>query len=271
MAFFKFRWPGTAAASTSDGLAAIQSDSAEVLRRKARQRLWGAAVLVCAAVVCFAVLFSGPPRPLPADVPLVLQDRPALQSLPPAQPLQPLHPQAAEPAFVSASVAVAPASAALLPEQPAPSLPPASPAPPAQSVAVAPPRAAPAPAAPVAPPAAQPKASLGAPASNAPPTVANKPAPDADKARALLEGKAAPAATGRWVVQAGAYTDEAKVKEVRRKLERVGLKTYIQTIGDKEGKRTVRVRLGPFESRADADKAAARTLKLDLPANVLAL
>lgn len=261
MAFFKFRWPGTAAASTSDGLAAIQSDSAEVLRRKARQRLWGAAVLVCAAVVCFAVLFSGPPRPLPADVPLVLQDRPALQSLPPAQPL---HPQPAEPAVV----ADAPASAALLPEQPAPSLPPASPAPPAQSVAVAPPRAAPAPAA---PPAAQPKASLGAPAANAPPAVANKPAPDADKARALLEGKAAPAATGRWVVQAGAYTDEAKVKEVRRKLERVGLKTYIQTIGDKEGKRTVRVRLGPFESRADADKAAARTLKLDLPANVLAL
>lgn len=264
MAFFKFRWPGTAAASTSDGLAAIQSDSAEVLRRKARQRLWGAAVLVCAAVVCFAVLFSGPPRPLPADVPLVLQDRPALQPLPTAQPL---HPQPAEPAVV----ADAPASAALLPEQPAPSLPSLPPAPPAQSVAVAPPRAAPAPAAPVAPPAVQPKPSLGAPAANTAPAVANKPAPDADKARALLEGKAAPVATGRWVVQAGAYTDEAKVKEVRRKLERVGLKTYIQTIGDKEGKRTVRVRLGPFESRADADKAAVRTLKLDLPANVLAL
>ena len=61
------------------------------------------------------------------------------------------------------------------------------------------------------------------------------------------------------------------IRITRRKLEQAGLKTYTQVIEGKDGKRTVRVPVGPSESRAEADKAAQRIRKLDLPANVLAI
>ena len=63
----------------------------------------------------------------------------------------------------------------------------------------------------------------------------------------------------RYVVQVGAYAEDAKVREVRAKLEKAGLKTYTQLAETKEGKR-IRVRVGPFTSRDEADKAAARKL-----------
>ena len=66
----------------------------------------------------------------------------------------------------------------------------------------------------------------------------------------------------------GAFGDAEKAREVRAKLERAGLRTYAQVIETKDGKRT-RVRVGPFEQRADADKAAVRIRNLDLPASVL--
>ena len=53
-------------------------------------------------------------------------------------------------------------------------------------------------------------------------------------------------------------------------VEKVGLKTYTHVAETKEGKRT-RVRVGPFGSRAEADKAAERIKGLDLPAAVLTL
>ena len=65
--------------------------------------------------------------------------------------------------------------------------------------------------------------------------------------------------------------DAEKVREVRRKLEQAGLKTYTQVIDGKDGKRSTRVRVGPFESRDEADKAAARIRKLDLQASVISL
>ena len=96
----------------------------------------------------------------------------------------------------------------------------------------------------------------------------------------MLEGRsfeaaapsAAPAAAqeGRFIVQVGAFGDADKAREVRSKLERAGLKTHAQTVDTKDGKRT-RVRVGPFNNRSDADKAAARIKGLDLPASVLTL
>jgi DedD protein len=71
------------------------------------------------------------------------------------------------------------------------------------------------------------------------------------------------------VVQVGAFSDTAKVREVRRKLEQAGLSTFIQSVDGKDGKSTTRVRVGPFPSREEADKAAAKVRKLDLPAAVL--
>ena len=53
-------------------------------------------------------------------------------------------------------------------------------------------------------------------------------------------------------------------------MEKAGLKTYTQVVNPKEGRRT-RVRVGPFETRAEADKAAEKIRKLELPATILEL
>jgi DedD protein len=103
---------------------------------------------------------------------------------------------------------------------------------------------------------------------------APKPADDGAKARALLEGQptqvAAATAEGRFVVQVGAFADATKVREVRQKVEHAGMKTYTNVAETKDGKR-IRVRVGPFGSRAEADKAAEKLKGLDLPAAILTL
>ena len=101
--------------------------------------------------------------------------------------------------------------------------------------------------------AAQPEASVATPATSA------DPVPAADKTEAP-----------RFVVQVGAYSDEAKVREVRIKIEKAGLKTYTQVAETKEGKR-VRVRLGPFASRDEAEKAVAKLKPLNFQAQILSL
>jgi DedD protein len=100
------------------------------------------------------------------------------------------------------------------------------------------------------------------------------PSDDGLKAQALLEGKpfaSTPVISeGRYVVQVGAFSDATKARETRVKLEKAGMKTYTQVVETKEGKR-IRVRLGPFETRSDAEKAAERVKGLDMQAAVLTL
>ena len=74
----------------------------------------------------------------------------------------------------------------------------------------------------------------------------------------------------RFVVQVGAYADADKARDVRRKLEKAGLKTYTHVAETKEGKRT-RVRLGPFATREEADKAADKAKQLEFTPAVLTL
>ena len=113
---------------------------------------------------------------------------------------------------------------------------------------------------------------------------ATKPAAsdEAAKALAILEGKeppkAAAAATaaasdatvGRFVVQVGAFAKNEKARDARLKVERAGLKTYVHVAETPQGKR-IRVRAGPFTTRAEAEKAAAKIKTLDLPAAILTL
>jgi len=54
------------------------------------------------------------------------------------------------------------------------------------------------------------------------------------------------------------------------KLEHAGLKTYTQIAETKDGRR-IRVRVGPFADKAEADKAAQKIKKLELPAAILTL
>ena len=74
----------------------------------------------------------------------------------------------------------------------------------------------------------------------------------------------------RFVVQVGAFSDEAKARDVRAKLEKAGFKTYTHVADTKEGKRT-RVRVGPFGTRDEADKVAQKIKQLQLQPAVLSL
>ena len=80
----------------------------------------------------------------------------------------------------------------------------------------------------------------------------------------------APEAAGRFVVQVGAFADPAAARELRAKVEKLGLKTYTQVAETSAGKR-IRVRLGPFATRAEAEKVQARPKDAGIAAVVLTL
>jgi DedD protein len=224
----------------------------EVVRRRARQRLIGAAVLVLIGVIGFPLLFDSQPRPVPVDIAIEIPSRAAVK---PGAPIA-APPAAAPAAPATAAPAVVPAQASLQDKEEI--VAPARPAGGAAGASTQAPNPAPAPVAPA-------KAKADA-------------KPDAkteNKAEKRAEAKSdskSDAAKGesRIVVQVGAYADEGKVREVRQKLEKAGFKTYTQVAETGEGKRT-RVRVGPFASRTEAEKAAAKIKSLNLPASLLAL
>jgi DedD protein len=217
--------------------AASPAESVDAMRRRARHRLIGAVVLVLAAVIGFPLLFDTQPRPVAVDIPIEIPDRNKVKPLP-------LPPQA-------------PVAAVKVVTEPAPV---ASEPKPETKVAEAKPE-----------PKVETKPEPKVEAKPAEPKP-DAQAADAAKARALLEGKTVDTAAAgtRYVVQVGAFADEAKAREARLKLERAGLKTYTNVAETKDGKRT-RVRAGPFASRAEADKAAEKIKGLDLPAAILTL
>ena len=250
MSFFSFRrgQPSSAKVDSQEPTA----DSVEVVRRRARQRLIGAAVLVLIGVIGFPLLFDSQPRPVPVDIAIEIPSRAAVK---PGAPIA--APPAAVPAApATAAPAVVPAQASLQDKEEI--VAPARPAGGAAGASTEAPNPAPAPVAPA-------KAKADA-------------KPDAkteNKAEKRAEAKSdskSDAAKGesRIVVQVGAYADEGKVREVRQKLEKAGFKTYTQVADTGEGKRT-RVRVGPFASRTEAEKAAAKIKSLNLPASLLAL
>lgn len=94
-----------------------------------------------------------------------------------------------------------------------------------------------------------------------------KPAPktdDAARALALLEGKAAPAApadSGRFVIQIAALAEKNKVEELQGRLRDAGIRSFTQKSPSGE---LTRVKVGPFGSREEAEKARARLQKIGL-------
>lgn len=248
--------------SASQGNASAPPQSIEAVRRRARHRLIGAVVLVLLGVVGLSLLFDTQPRPLPVDIPIVIPAKGTPPSLPAPKAQAPV----AEPAQATTATASVSASESLGPREEV-----------VEPVAVAKP-AAPAKVEgkPEPKPEAKPKADAVTRAEPAKP--ATKPAAaEADRARALLEGKATEkssdktdAASQRIVVQVGAFADVARAREARLKLERAGLKTYTHVADTAEGKR-IRVRVGPYATKAEADKAAARVKALGLPAAILTL
>jgi DedD protein len=214
----------------------ITGEQAEQARVRAKRRLIGAVVLLGIGVIAFPLLFETQPRPIAVDIPIVIPPRDG------APPLAlPAQKPAAKPA-ASAPVVAAPTTSM------AATAPSAVPAPVRTSETAPPPKpvvtAAPAPA-----PAPKPAAET-------------KPAPPA------APPVAQPA--GRFVVQIGAFAEASAVRDVRSKAEKAGLATFTQTVSTADGQRT-RVRVGPFVSREEAEKAAAQAKAAGLGSAVLTL
>jgi DedD protein len=222
------------------------AQTVEAMRRRAIHRLIGAAVLVLAGVIGFPLFFDNQPRPIAVDLPIVIPDK------------------ARQPALVTPPAVPALASASTPAATPPAVDPPAKTAAPAPAAAVA-----------EAPPPAVAAADKPVPAAPPPAPVPPK-ASDADKARALLDGKdpgakpAAAAGEARFIVQVGAFAEADKVRDIRRKVEALGVKTYTQVVETKDGSR-IRVRVGPFSDKAEATRVADKIRKLDLSPAILTL
>lgn len=226
------------------------TDSVQQARTRARQRLVGAVVLVAAGVIGFPLLFETQPRPLPGDTPIEIARKDGTApATPPARTTPAPRATAAMPP--PAVITETPADAGR--EVAAASAVPVAPAPKPE------PRPEPTP--------AEPKPALPKPEA--------KPAAEGARAQALLEGKPAasrPAAVadGRFIVQVGAFAEVTAAREARLKVEKLGLKTYTQVVETSTGKR-IRVRVGPFASRDEAEKASTKIKSAGLSSAVYTL
>ena len=265
MPFFNFR---RASSTSPNATGAAQPESMEVIRKRAKHRLIGASVLVLIGVVGFPLLFDTQPRPIAVDIPIDIPGKNSVKPLVmPPKPETGKEVATPTPAPIQDKVATASSLGAkeemVTDKKPAPAAPIVS-APKKDPDSLVKPDGK-----------VIPKAETKAEAkpANKPESKQVAKPDDGARAKALLDGQAAavPASsTERLVVQVGAFADSDKAQEVRLKLEKAGLKTYTQVADTKDGKR-IRVRVGPFASKAEADKAAVKIKSLDLPASILTL
>jgi len=296
--------------STSSPAASAPADAVQQARTRARHRLIGAAVLLAIGIIGFPLVFETQPRPIPVDIPIEIPRKESMPPLvaPPAQgtagrsggamPASPVDPGVkgqlptesrsdagrditpARSAAASAAAVARSGDKAPVPSRAAPPATPLASASPGEGV--------PASSVPVSGVVAAPRASTPSdaalaaerrvatspegPATRATAELATRPSADGDRARALLEGRsAAVAGEGqRFVVQVGAFADAAAARETRLKVEKLGLKTYTQVAQTASGSR-IRVRVGPFTSRGDADTALAKAKAAGLAAVVLTI
>jgi DedD protein len=241
MAFFKFRKNSDAPTG-----APIQPESVERMRLRAKHRLIGASVLVLIGVIGFPLMFDKQPRPIAVDTPIDIPDKNKVLPLaiPASVVSQTAVPVPAQvPASAPRSVPITETAEPLKPDKPVESKVTSSPV---------------------------------SHASSASKTVAGDETkiPEAERAQALLDGKSNGAkpvpGEARFVVQVGAFADSTRAREVRLKLEHAGMKTYTHVAETKDGRR-IRVRVGPFAVKADAEKSVEKIKKMNLTAAVLTL
>ena len=249
----------------------------EQARVRARRRMIGMAVLVGAGVIGFPWLFETQPRPLGTDIQVVnaaaagaatsttpvtrLASGKVTQAA--AEPVVPPQVSRALDAERSAKVAerteAATSSREELVEDEAPAPKPERKPEPKPEVRKPEPKK-PEPKKPEPKPEVRPVAK---PADKKP-VVAAKPEPKPDPKAAKDD------ADTRYIVQVGAFGDTTTAHAARMKVERLGIKTYTQAVDTPAGKK-IRVRVGPYANKAEADKAMAALRKAGLTGALLTL
>ena len=262
------------------------SQSQDSLRARARRRLIGAVALVLLGVIVFPLVFDSKPKPVPSNIALDIpsQSKAPGLAVPASAPMLPAASSVAVPsgeraavAHAASAVVAAPAPVPPEPEvasKPAPPPTPAAPKPnPVQQAEPVAPSPAPKPPAPTPEEArklASARQALAALEGKSPDQIstAQAEAALANKKHAAQED-AAPS-KARFVVQAGAFADAHAAQSVRAKIEKAGFKTYTQVVDTAQGKR-VRVRIGPFATRDEAERALHKLQALGLSGAVLTL
>jgi len=258
--FFK-RKPADEVGSGGSGRPVGSADAVQKVRTRTRQRLIGAVVLLTLGVIGFPLLFESQPRPIPVDIPIEIpksDGAPALTLPAPRADSANASAQAAAESTVASGVVTRDA--------------PSEPVPDAEAVVASAPEvpASAAPAMPAAPVVAAMTPAKAAATTAKPPAATEQPASVASSAKAASASASQSDGAARFVVQVGAFADPASAREVRLKMEKLGLKTYTQVADTPTGKR-IRVRLGPFSTRTEADKVQARSKAAGIAAVVLTL
>lgn len=218
---------------------------AAALKVRARRRLIGAAALLLAAVVLVPMLLDPAPKPVADNIPIEIPSErtPFSPRLP--LPPDPAQVQSGPPPDAAAPVeGKAAADAGSAPKDAGKPAEPARPAARAEQKA-------------------EPKSERS---------------DDGQRARALLEGKADPAAKGDkaagkgaagFLLQVAALGNEKAAAEMAARLKKEGLPAFVENVQVKDGARW-RVRVGPFASRAEADRERARLREAGFSANLVA-
>jgi len=252
-------------------------------KKRARRRLVGAVALVLALVIGLPMLLDSEPKPLSNDISIQIpsKDKVPAPAAPSTQLRLPEPAAPSQPPGLDANeevIELAPAKpAAMLAQSSTTEKKPQEEAKPPQktkpAVAEALPELA------QAKPAAKPEPKAAEKSVEKP---AEKPAPhllasarpdDAARAKAMLEGKfdALPASakqvsdnkSGKFIVQVAALASADKVSELRGKLSDAGISSYTQKVATASGQR-IRIRVGPFANKEEAEKTRAKLGKLGL-------
>ena len=239
-----------------------ENDAQLELKKRARRRLVGATALAVLAAIVPPTVMDQAPKQQPAQdiqIRIPAQDASAFTSriLPvkPGATPTPLPPAATpEPKPTEAKQAAAPAKpepkAEPKPEQKTPQKAELKAAPKVEQKVVA----------------AKAEVSPGGTASKAPePRVA----PQVDgkqlaKKPEETKTKPAPAAANgeQWVVQLGAYKDQANVRNLTAKLKQQGYNFYTEALPSPDGSSRTRVRAGPFPTKEAAEAARERIKRI---------
>jgi len=236
-------------------------------KKRARRRLIGAVALVLAAVIGLPMILDSEPKPLADDIAIQIPSKD--KAAPPAKERSAVPPPPA--GKISAATGLDKNEEII-------ALPPVTAA---NSMAAIPPAASKSSATQY--PAANPN---GKPESRPEHKLAAKPEAkasvqpqeggnqeDATRARALLEAKPEVKAEktkasfekkpARFIIQVAALGSQEKANELQGKLKSAGIRSQTQKIATQSGER-IRVRVGPFPSRDEAEKVRARLIKMGL-------
>lgn len=224
-------------------------DPAAGLRARARHRLIGASALLLAVAIIVPMVLDPNPKPvnenIPIDIPSERTPFTPRLSLPPVPAADAGTPPPDQAPVAAAGKVESKTDARVEAKAEAKSAVPATPKPPSEPKAAA---------------RTETKADEATPSR----------AEGARKASEPTETVAPASKSGKFAVQAAAPASEKAARELVERLKKGGFTTYTEVVETKDGVRH-RVRIGPYATREDAEKARARLKSQGINGNLVAL